>query len=253
MATQTGNWIKMRVDLQSHPKVVRIASALNADRKGATKRDRMAVVGALHAVWSVFDAHSADGRLDGYSCETMDEEIGWPGFTAAMVAAEWLVETDDGLQAPEYEEHNGASAKRRAQETQRKRQERAECPHEPVTTVREMSASDADKKRSREEKSINTPLPPKGEGRFPEFWTSWPASPRKQDRKKCLEKWRRKGWDSIADTIIAHVVVCKASSQWLDGYDPAPLTYLNGERWNDGPPAARREAREPADIYGGGR
>jgi len=25
----------------------------------------------------------------------------------------------------------------------------------------------------------------------------------------------------------------KCSTQWEKGYEPAPLTYLNGERWND--------------------
>ena len=61
------DWIKMRVDLQTHPKVVRIMSALKADK--------FRVIGGLHAVWSVFDAHSEDGRLDGYSPETMDSII----------------------------------------------------------------------------------------------------------------------------------------------------------------------------------
>ena len=149
LATQTGNWIKMRVDLHSHPKVVRIASALRADKRGATKRERLAVVGGLYAVWCVFDAHSCDGCLDGYSIDSMDEEIGWIGFCAVMAEAGWLVETEHGLCVPEYEEHNGSSAKRRAMETQRKRNERAsnDLRDEP-----EMSASDADKKRTREEK-----------------------------------------------------------------------------------------------------
>lgn len=74
----------------------------------------------------------------------------------------------------------------------------------------------------------------RGEGRFPDFWQAWPSTERKQDRKKCLEKWHRHGWDDEADAIVAHVTAMKATRKWLDGYEPAPLTYLNNERWRDG-------------------
>lgn len=135
-----GDWIKMRTDLQTHPKVVRIVSALNADK--------LRVIGGLHAVWSVFDAHSADGNLDGYTLKAMDDHLGWPGFSAAMVSVGWLIEHAQCLATPRFSEHNGQSAKRRAQETQRKREER------------KLSASDADKKRTREEKRREEEIPP---------------------------------------------------------------------------------------------
>jgi hypothetical protein len=65
-----GDWIKMRANLRRHPKVVRVASALNADR--------LRVVGGLHAVWCLFDEHSEDGHLSGYTPSAVDDEIGWP-------------------------------------------------------------------------------------------------------------------------------------------------------------------------------
>jgi hypothetical protein len=130
-----GDWIKMRTNLRRHPKVVRMASALNADR--------LRVVGGLHAVWSVFDEHSEDGTLVGYTSDSMDDEIGCPGFCAAMIAVGWLDDTGESLQIPRADAHNGVSAKRRAQETERKREARS---------VPKVSAPDADKLRSREEK-----------------------------------------------------------------------------------------------------
>jgi len=130
-----GDWIKMRADLVTHPKVVRIASALKADK--------LRVIGGLHAVWSLFDAHSADGILDGYTADALDDHLGWPGFCASMVKVGWLEEHGESLTTPRFDEHNGQSAKRRAQETERKRLARA---------TPELSAPDADKKRSREEK-----------------------------------------------------------------------------------------------------
>lgn len=137
----------MRADLQTHPKVVRMVSALKADK--------LRVIGGLHAVWSLFDAHSDDGTLDGYTVEALDDYINWPGFCAAMIKIGWLEENGESLATPRFDEHNGQSAKRRATETQRKRMARS---------APEMSASSADKKRSREEKrreekSSNTHTP----------------------------------------------------------------------------------------------
>ena len=127
-----GDWIKMGKDLLTHPKVVRMSSALRADK--------LRTVGGLFAVWCLFDTHSADGQLSGYTAETIDDEIRFPGFCAAMEAVGWLEARTDGAYLPDFEEHNGQSAKRRAQETERKRNER------------KTSAPDADKKRTREEK-----------------------------------------------------------------------------------------------------
>ena len=127
-----GDWIKMRADLHTHPKVVRMASALKADR--------LRIVGGLHSAWCLFDVHSVDGFLDGYSPETLDDMIGFPGFARAMIAVGWLEEDGESLVMPRFGTHNGRSAKRRAQDADRKNH------------VRKMSASDADKKETREEK-----------------------------------------------------------------------------------------------------
>ena len=95
--------------VRTGPLVVRMASALKADK--------LRVVGGLHAVWSVFDQHSPDGLLDGYTLRTMDDEIGWRGFSAAMQAIGWLDVEERGVTVPRFDEHNGASAKRRANST----------------------------------------------------------------------------------------------------------------------------------------
>lgn len=127
-----GDWIKMRADLHTHPKVVRMSSALKADR--------LRIVGGLHSAWCLFDVHSVDGYLDGYSPETLDDLIGFPGFARAMIAVGWLCEEEENLVMPRFDAHNGQSAKRRAQDADRKR------------NVRKTSAPEADKKRTREEK-----------------------------------------------------------------------------------------------------
>jgi uncharacterized protein YdaU (DUF1376 family) len=73
-------------------------------------------------------------------------------------------------------------------------------------------------------------------GDFVRFWETWPKSKRKLGKFKSWEVWRTKKLDSLASEIIAHVEAMKTSEQWRSGYDPMPITYLNGRRWDDGPP-----------------
>lgn len=127
-----GDWIKMRSDLHTHPKVVRISSALNADR--------LRIVGGLHAVWCLFDAHAENGKLFGYTPNALNSLIGFDGFCEAMQVVGWIEFDGESLVVPRFDAHNGQSAKRRSAESERKR------------NVRKTSASDADKMRTREEK-----------------------------------------------------------------------------------------------------
>lgn len=130
------SWIKMRTNLFTHPKVVRMSSALKADV--------LQTVGGLMSVWSLFDEHTIDGKLSGYRSENIDTHLRWPGFTQAMIGIGWLNDDGESLSVPEWTTHNGQSAKRRAQEADRKKEERR---------VQKESASDADKKRTRKEKN----------------------------------------------------------------------------------------------------
>lgn len=194
----------MRTDLRNHPKIVRMASALKADR--------LRVVGGLWAVWSIFDTHSVDGLLEGYAAQTIDDDLNWRGFGGAMQAVGWLIESESGLQVPEFDEHNGASAKRRATETKRKQRDRADDPqaHESWTQGRkpsaqdagQLSASDADILRTRvrleKEKEVPTVLKDSARARPPpcpvgvpgQVWADWTA----------LRKAKRA---PVTDTVIA--------------------------------------------------
>lgn len=134
-----GDWIKMRSDLFTHPKVVRISSALKADT--------LRTVGGLMSVWCLFDAHSVDGKLEGYTTRTLDDHLRWPGFSVQMEIVKWLEVSECYLGLPEFATHNGESAKRRAQDADRKRADR------------KASASEADKTRTRGEKRREELIP----------------------------------------------------------------------------------------------
>jgi uncharacterized protein YdaU (DUF1376 family) len=84
-----------------------------------------------------------------------------------------------------------------------------------------------------EEKEINTISSQATKSRFDDFWAVWPPSKRKVAKSACEAKWKRQALDPLADKIIASVTRLRTSEQWLSGFDPAPLTYLNQKRWED--------------------
>ena len=69
--------------------------------------------------------------------------------------------------------------------------------------------------------------------RFEEFWAVWPASKRKVGKAAVLGKWEKHNLDQVADVIINNVNDLKTSEQWLGGFEPAPMTYINQRRWED--------------------
>lgn len=75
---------------------------------------------------------------------------------------------------------------------------------------------------------------------FDDFWNAYPNI-RKVAKKNCLEKWKAKKLDAIAEKIIKDVRV--KSATWGE-FAPAPLTYINQERWNDGAPQANEDWRK---------
>jgi hypothetical protein len=148
-----------------------------------------------------------------------------------MVVVRWLEVSDKGISFPRFDRHNGESAKKRALTARRQSDFRK----------RKSNAGVTQSTLPREEKRRDiTPIPP-DEGyspAFQRFWDQWPASKRKQAKFKCGGIWRTKKLDALADQILAHLEAAKCSDQWRSGYDPAPLTYLNQQRWEDGTPHA---------------
>ncbi len=143
----------------------------------------------------------------------------------------------------EQEQHSG----NRIQETA----DDVSADHRPVqaeaTTIAPPADADAAPPvplMSTDQPARATLLDPKG---FAEFWSAWPATGRKQDRKKCAEKWKRQNLATVLPKILAHIAAMKETPTWREGFEPAPLTYLNGERWQDGmpPPDRDRASRHP--------
>ena len=73
------------------------------------------------------------------------------------------------------------------------------------------------------------------EDNFERFWNTWPKSFRKGGKSACKVKWKKFYCDTCADQIIKHIEWMKTTDAWRkdDGaFIPAPLVYLNQQRWD---------------------
>lgn len=135
-----GDWIKMRCDLAEDPAVIAMAAALEIEDD--------AVVGKLHRLWSWADRQSRDGHAVGVTASWVDRYVHRDGFAAAMQSVGWLDMTGAGLHFPNFDRHNGKTAKQRALSNVRQQQHRANV----TESVTSSSRTQRDKPVTREEK-----------------------------------------------------------------------------------------------------
>lgn len=180
-----GDWIKWTKGLARKPEVIRIASIL-----GKTRHE---VAALLMEVWEWADDNVSVVEVSGSQpdtwpgevclgaspCSQLDALTATPGLADAMSAVGWLHARYGSLAFPNFARHSGKTAKDRALDALRKRiargrqdeddarapkkvqepDDRSARQEENPDSVREMSGSQPDKKRTREEKrreDINT-------------------------------------------------------------------------------------------------
>jgi hypothetical protein len=102
-----GDWIKMRINLDSDPRVIEIASEL--------KIPELHVVGCLWKVWAWADSHTLDGNAIRVTDVTLDRFTCVTGFCDALRKVGWLEGRGNSLSFPRFAEHNGQTAKKRAE------------------------------------------------------------------------------------------------------------------------------------------
>jgi len=110
-------WIKVRTNLHADPRVAYVARA--------TGLHPAAVVGALVTLWSWADEFTTDGVLRYHTTADVDALAGGPiaerlTLSAALRGVGWLGDVSDGSPSiPRFDEHNGATAKQRAETARR--------------------------------------------------------------------------------------------------------------------------------------
>ncbi|MAK72635.1 MAG: hypothetical protein CMK81_00780 [Pseudomonadales bacterium] len=111
------SWIKMRTNLRTDGRVRRVARLCDISKAEC--------IGHLFVFWSLADEHSTDGVLKNWDKESVDDET-CPGFFNALAEVEWADTTPDGeVVVPRFSDHNGRSAKTRAQGASRAAKYRA--------------------------------------------------------------------------------------------------------------------------------
>ena len=141
----------MRSNLWDDPRIAKICDITNKPERE--------VIGGLYWIWSMADDQSTDGRLEGLSLGAIDRKTGLKGLGAALVKIGWILESEDGVEIARFDEHNGASAKRRSTEAKRMqfvRKPKDSCS-QPMRTESEHHAK-LDKNRI-----DNTPIVPQGD------------------------------------------------------------------------------------------
>lgn len=139
-----GDWIKMRTALAHDPAVIAIALDLD--------KSEFEIVGMLHHLWSWADSQSQDGHIKRVTEKWIDRYVHHQGFAKAMSDAGWLVIENDGITFPNFDRHNGDSAKRRAEAAERKRISRDRAGKFGAENVTDMSHISCDESVTREEK-----------------------------------------------------------------------------------------------------
>jgi hypothetical protein len=270
-----GDWIKMRVWLRRDPRVASIADFLSTDRgfmswltdpvqrscRDSTEEHvtsdvtRAITVCGLLEIWGVArdvgDRENDDLVMRHCDLFNLSDICGVPAIGAAMEFVGWAVE-DSRIDAKGrsyqcvtfpnfFRENESPNDRYRRQHAEAQARYRAKNSDNKVTVTRDVTVTLEKRREENKEKhrppavrEVRIPEAPPG---FAAFWTAYPATARRVAKSKCLEVWKRDRLEERADAIVAHVRTMAASQQWRDGYEPAPLVYLNQKRYDDELPA----------------
>lgn len=131
-----GDWIKIEHVTPDKPEVIMMADALHIDQDG--------VFGKLCRLWIWADQQTRIGDADSVTETFVDRVAGVRGFATAMISCGWLIIEKGTLRFPNFDRHNGETAKTRALTQKRTRRYRDGLVTQPASP----------RARAREEKSI---------------------------------------------------------------------------------------------------
>jgi hypothetical protein len=214
-----GDWIKIEDTLSDKPEVIRMATDLHLDPD--------AVVGKLVRLWIWADQHSVTGSDMTITEAWLNLKVNCKKFAAAMRHAGWLTGTDGALTFPNFDRHNGKTAKTRAMENRKKaaQRERDKHPNPIPANVPLPSGQNTGHHRDqtggpekRREENIQNTLPPPGAAARPEGWP--------ETEEKARQCARELG---LNETLAANVWLRHASlMQW-----PAGGTFADAVKLKD--------------------
>ena len=102
-----GDWIKMECSTPEKAEVLAITARMGWDDVDTT-------VGKLFRMWRWFDQQTEGGNARGVTAALLDRVIGVTGFCEAVQSVGWISIGEDGISLPNFDRHNGTTAKSRA-------------------------------------------------------------------------------------------------------------------------------------------
>lgn len=107
-----GPWLKIECATPDKPHMLAITAAMGWD-------DPDLAFAKLFRLWRWFDQHTINGNAAGVTPALLDRVIGVTGFVQAVANVGWLTISADGICLARFDEHNGDTAKNRAQTAKR--------------------------------------------------------------------------------------------------------------------------------------
>lgn len=148
-----GDWIKFELATLDKPEVCQIADLANIDLD--------AVVGKLLRVWGWFDQQTELGNAPSVTKKLLDRLVGVSGFCDHMVSVGWLIEADGVISIPNFDRHNGKTAKNRSLTALRvASHKKVNGKGNAASVTQPLAGALPKEEKRREEDKSNTPLPP---------------------------------------------------------------------------------------------
>ena len=228
-------WIKIDHVTPDKPEVALIAARL--------KIDPDAVVGKLLRLWIWADQNSLDGNAVSVTDSFLDRITHRKGFAAAMRAAGWLDGKNGGVILPNFERHNGQTAKGRATTNRRVAKHRggnANVTQAPLQ--KPLPDKEIDKEDSNDKSLLSGE---RGDRDIPTIVSIYPKRERQAEAIEALAGHVRKGADLdsvISGTRAIAAIIARLPGGHLNAYVPSAAVFFRNRRWEDDPHTWLRNA-----------
>lgn len=153
-----GEWIKFEASTPDKPEVFAITAAMGWDDPDLT-------VGKLLRVWRWFDQQTIEGNAPNVTLSLLDRISTVTGFAKAMCDVGWLEVSESGVTLPNFDRHNGKTAKDRALTAKRVAKHKTKEPANDKSNDKSNGVGVTGalpKEEKRREEGKTTPIPPKG-------------------------------------------------------------------------------------------
>lgn len=228
-----GDWIKMRVSLSTHPKVLALADHLNANGKyiewqdpacaipgasfgpddeaeqarseyAALRVTRYVTVAALLRFWGYANEHADAEFIRGLRLADIDEITGVPGFGEALALVGWAEQESapHGVRLPNFSEFNSIARERskNADRQRRYRERHANASSDGSNNSGNNAPSNVtvtlqrrEEKRREESKEKDLPGKPDCADDFSTWYKAYPRHEARDDAQRAWDKRRKAG------------------------------------------------------------